>query len=248
MLLDAFYIEKRWIDWSFHKLSSTTNPIVFAQISDLHIQSLTKVHKQIASRINELKPDVLFFTGDSVDKATKLEVFDQFLSEIDHHIPKKAILGNWEYWGHVDITALGQLYKKHNGELLVNENSSMECKGRKLSIIGVDDLVGGTPDFKKAISGIPPADVTITLAHCPKYRNLIAIEHDVKTDLVLSGHTHGGQINILGFIPFKPHGSGDFVKGWYKEDYPHMYVSKGIGTSILPVRLGARAEVAVFSV
>lgn len=229
-------------------MKSHPNPIIFAQISDLHIQSLTRAHKQIASRINELKPDVLFFTGDSVDKADKLDIFDQFLSEIDHDIPKKAILGNWEYWGHVDLTSLKQLYEKHNGELLVNENSSLECNGRSLSIIGVDDLVGGTADFKKAISGMPPADVTITLAHCPKTRNLISIESGVKTDLVLSGHTHGGQINILGFIPFKPQGSGTFVKGWYKKEYPHMYVSKGIGTSILPIRFGARAEVAVFSI
>lgn len=65
---------------------------------------------------------------------------------------------------------------------------------------------------------------------------------DLKIDLVLSGHTHGGQITFFGIVPFKPQGSGRYLKGWYKDTDPKMYISKGIGTSILPIRLGARAE------
>ena len=60
--------------------------------------------------------------------------------------------------------------------------------------------------------------------------------------MVLSGHTHGGQITFLGIAPFKPQGSGKYLKGWYKKSGPKMYISKGIGTSILPIRFGARAE------
>ena len=59
---------------------------------------------------------------------------------------------------------------------------------------------------------------------------------------MLSGHTHGGQITFLGIVPFKPQGSGRYLKGWYKDSDPKMYISKGIGTSVLPIRLGARAE------
>ena len=58
-----------------------------------------------------------------------------------------------------------------------------------------------------------------------------------------SWHTHGGQITFLGFVPFKPRGSGKYLKGWYKESEPKMYISKGVGTSILPIRFGARAEI-----
>jgi predicted MPP superfamily phosphohydrolase len=66
-------------------------------------------------------------------------------------------------------------------------------------------------------------------------------------DYVFSGHSHGGQLNIFGYIPNLPPGVGNYIKGWYKDKSPELYVSKGIGTSILPIRLGARAEIAVFN-
>jgi predicted MPP superfamily phosphohydrolase len=65
-----------------------------------------------------------------------------------------------------------------------------------------------------------------------------------RMNVILSGHTHGGQINLFGIIPFKPVGSGRYLKGWYHDKT--MFVSKGIGTSILPARFMARAEMALF--
>ena len=82
------------------------------------------------------------------------------------------------------------------------------------------------------------------MSHCPEYRDIISREkRNINIDLVLSSHTHGGQITFLGFAPFKPRGSGKYLKGWYKQSEPKMYVSKGIGTSIFPIRFGARAEI-----
>ena len=69
----------------------------------------------------------------------------------------------------------------------------------------------------------------------------------IKADFILSGHTHGGQINLFGYVPFLPKGSGKYLKGWYDEKSPGMYVSKGIGTSIIPARFFARAEIAIFN-
>jgi predicted MPP superfamily phosphohydrolase len=62
----------------------------------------------------------------------------------------------------------------------------------------------------------------------------------------LSGHTHGGQITFFGIVLFTPKGSGQFVSGWYDDEFPKMYVSKGIGTSIVPIRFGARVEISLF--
>lgn len=67
-------------------------------------------------------------------------------------------------------------------------------------------------------------------------------------DLVLSGHMHGGQVRLLGWAPMRPPGSGDYVAGWYRgPGAPPMYVCRGVGTSVLPVRIGARPEVAFFT-
>jgi predicted MPP superfamily phosphohydrolase len=95
-----------------------------------------------------------------------------------------------------------------------------------------------------AVKNIKSTETNIVLSHCPEHRDVIANEkEDWKIDLVLSGHTHGGQIAFFGYAPFKPRGSGKYLRGWYKESEPKMYISKGVGTSILPIRFGARAEV-----
>ena len=65
---------------------------------------------------------------------------------------------------------------------------------------------------------------------------------------MLSGHTHGGQVKFLGFAPFTPQGSGRYLNGLYDDYEPKLYVSKGVGTSILPIRFGARAEIAIFDI
>lgn len=242
--LDSFWFEKYVIDWNYFDISSAgSDKVKIVQVSDLHLDKLRSFHKSIARKINKKKPDLIFITGDSVDKTEKIDTLDQFLGLIDHSIPKYAITGNWEYWGNVDLNKLEQVYNQHNCQLLINQNQSISIRSRALSIIGIDDFVGGDADFPKAIVGLKPVDTNIVLSHCPQHRDVIAREKgDLNIDLVLSGHTHGGQITFLGIVPFKPQGSGRYLKGWYKDVDPQMYISKGIGTSILPIRFGARAE------
>ena len=169
---------------------------------------------------------------------------DEFLQLIEGTIPKYAITGNWEYWGKVDLEKLRETFNRQNCELLINEHRTFSIRGRKISIIGIDDFVGGKADFLKAVENLDHTGTNIVLSHCPEHRDVIEQEKgELDIELVLSGHTHGGQISFFGLAPFKPRGSGKYLKGWYKEREPQLYVSKGIGTSMIPVRLGARAEV-----
>lgn len=245
IFIDAFWFEKCIIDWNFFDLSKQKKTkIKIIQISDLHFQELSSVHKSIAKKINSKKPDLIFFTGDSIDNSKNTKALNDFLKLIDQSITKFAITGNWEYWGGVNLAELNQVYSKNNCALLINENRKILIKNRSLSIIGVDDFVGGNADFMKAIHNLKQTETNIVLSHCPEHRDIISKQKgSLNIDLVLSGHTHGGQIAFLGFAPFKPNGSGKYLKGWYKDTEPYMYVSKGIGTSILPIRFGARAEV-----
>lgn len=110
---------------------------------------------------------------------------------------------------------------------MINENRTVSLKNREISIIGIDDFIGGVPDFKKAIKGLESTDTNIVLSHCPEYRKVI-VKHkkNLNIDVILSGHTHGGQISFLGFVPFKPIGSGKYLKGWYDDKSDaKMYVS-----------------------
>jgi predicted MPP superfamily phosphohydrolase len=245
LLLDSLWFEKYVIDWNYFDISkSTKNKIKILQISDLHLNQLKYYHKSIAKKINAIKPDLIFITGDSVDKTENMSSLTGFLDIIDNSIKKFAITGNWEYWGNVDLKKLKDVYSNNNCELLINENRTISIRNRDISIIGMDDFVGGNADFEKAIINLKKTKTTIVLSHCPEYREIISNQKgNLDIDLVLSGHTHGGQITFLGIAPFKPQGSGKYLKGWYNEMEPKMYVSKGIGTSILPVRFGARAEI-----
>ncbi|MCD8445107.1 metallophosphoesterase [Tenacibaculum finnmarkense] len=244
VLLDALWFEKYNIEWNYFDISkSKENKVKIIQISDLHFDKLRYFHKSIAKKINAIKPDLIFITGDSVDKTEKINSLNEFLQLIDNSIQKYAITGNWEYWGKVNLTELKKTFLKNNCELLINENRTISIKNREISIIGMDDLVAGNPDFKNATENIKQTQTNIVLAHCPQHRDIISKQKGSLTiDLVLSGHTHGGQITFLGIVPFKPQGSGNYLKGWYDKAEPKMYISKGIGTSILPIRFGARAE------
>ena len=95
--------------------------LVVAQVTDLHIHGVGRVHRAIAARLAEIRPHLVVFTGDSVDTPADLPVFARFLALLDARTPKYAILGNWEHWGHVDRRELAALYERHNGRLLVNE-------------------------------------------------------------------------------------------------------------------------------
>lgn len=245
VILDAFWFEKYIIDWSYFDISKPDKTkIKIIQISDLHIDQLRYFHKSIAKKINAIQPDLVFITGDSLNSTEELTPLNTFLELIDSSIKKYAITGNWEYWGKVDLTALKNMYAKHNCELLINENRTISIKNRELSIIGMDDLIGGHANFKTAIKDLKDTETNIVLSHCPEYRDIIIKQNEsVTIDLILSGHTHGGQITFFGFVPFRPKGSGNYLKGWYHDIEPKMYISKGIGTSTLPIRFGARAEV-----
>jgi len=245
VLLDSLWFEKYVIEWNYFDISKNQkNKIKIIQISDLHLDKIRNFHKSIAKKINRLKPDLIFITGDSVDKTEKIDSLNKFLKLIDKSIRKYAITGNWEYWGNVNLNKLKDTFTNNNCELLINENKSLTIKNREISIIGIDDYVGGNADFKSAIKNLKPTKTNIVLSHCPEHRDIIVKEKgNLNIDLVLSGHTHGGQITFGGIVPFKPRGSGKYLKGWYSDDNLKMYVSKGIGTSILPIRFGARAEI-----
>ena len=252
ILLDSFFLERFFIEvneFTLNPATKSSSGIKVIQVSDLHLNSLSFYHKTVAKKINLLRPDLIAITGDAIDKQPNINLLNEFLTLIDSGIKKVAILGNWEYWGEIDIDQLQNLYNTHNCDLLINESKQYTFRVKTISVTGVDDFVGGKADIEKAVANFRKSDFHLVLNHCPEYSDIIPVQIDqrIAIDLILSGHTHGGQVNIFGIIPFLPPGSGKFVKGWYKDERKNLYVSKGIGTSLLPIRFGARAEIAVFN-
>lgn len=248
--LDAFWYEKFFIEMNeFYVGSATpeTKNIKLLQISDLHLKSVESRHIELVKEINKIKPELILLTGDIIDRNSNLEKLDHFLSLFDPSIQKTAILGNWECW-RVHPLQLLKIYNKHRCELIVNHSYKYNFGETSISISGMDDLIAGRADFNMAMASYSPAKYHVVMTHCPHHRDIIKQQmNDIHIDLVLSGHTHGGQVNFWGYAPFRPPGSGRYVSGWYRESLPHLYVSRGIGTTGIPVRLGSRAEVTAFN-
>lgn len=210
-------------------------------ITDLHLESEKRIYQKLAEKINELAPDLLLISGDSVVSDEGLPLLERFLKALTPDITKYAVLGNWEYWGGVSLEQLKLIYSRYNCRLLLNEGEQLELGGRTINIFGVDDLLGGKP----SLAGFTYRDeaLNLVLAHCPAYFDEIVEQLPAKRVLVFSGHTHGGEVTFFGSPIFLPPGSGDYVKGLYHKGEASLYLSKGIGTSKSPVRIFARPDI-----
>lgn len=155
----AFSIEPNLFVVTNHRLNPETpsnhDIIKIVQISDLHLKKFNDRAQRIAEQVNKLQPDIVVFTGDSVDKSEQIDGYDRFLSLLDRQTAKYAILGNWEYIARVDLERLTQIYAAYNCHLLVNESILYKQGDRNLLITGIDDLVG-KPNLAKSLQNISP--------------------------------------------------------------------------------------------
>jgi predicted MPP superfamily phosphohydrolase len=185
------------------------------------------------------------FTGDIIDRAENLALLESFLAALGP-MPRIAVLGNWEHWSTVDLQRLRKIYEATpNSSLLVNQRATLALNGREFEFIGLDDFTAGKPDTRLLRSQTSSV-VRVVLQHSPGLYEEPELPTASQKQICLSGHTHGGQVTLFGRPFWTPRGSGRFVAGWYETPSCRLYVSRGVGMSILPIRFGARPEVAVF--
>ncbi len=184
-------------------------------------------------------------SGDVIDRPDSLSALNNFLSQLPPS-KKFAILGNWEYWSDVDLKKLAALYAQNEVTLLVNKCVSVSIQGVKLSIAGFDDYTAGQPHLYRTFQDCGKDEPIIISEHSPGLFEEPPSPEIRKPAFSMAGHTHGGQLAIGNKAIFTPPGSGRFVAGWYMTPWGELYVSKGIGTSVLPMRIGARPEISIF--
>ena len=215
-------------------------------ISDLHAPSFDFEIDDLRRHVNEAKCDLVLITGDSIDRAGNEPLVSEVFDGLEAGAGKFAILGNWEYWGKVDTRELRRRYAGVGVSLLVNEWLTLPWHGTEVVLAGLDDLLGGEPDYG-ILSNSPPEHPLIVLSHCPATADEIARAHWGPT-VVFSGHTHGGQVAPFGWAVWLPKGSGAYVRDWYETGFAKhcdLYVSPGLGTSVVPFRLGVRPTFAI---
>lgn len=223
------------------KLPEALDGIKIVQLSDLHDASFGSNQKRLIQKVNGLSPDLVVHTGDFVD--SKRWTLEENLAVIRGiEAPQFYVTGNHEAWsGRLDevIAALEQ----EGVHVLRNEGIRLPLRGEALQIFGMDDPAVGEQSKHLVASEMQSLDVSILLAHRPE-----AIEsyRKLPVDIVFSGHAHGGQFRLPFIGGLVAPDQGFFPKwtaGMHEENEQYFVISRGLGNSIIPMRVGNRPEI-----
>ncbi|MPM10904.1 UDP-2,3-diacylglucosamine pyrophosphatase LpxG [bioreactor metagenome] len=224
--------------------------IKILQFSDTHISEYFDIDdlNNAIDKINEENPDIVVFTGDLIDQFNNYENKEniheiwEILGSINAPI-KYAVYGNHDYGGGAE-KVYKEIMEKSGFKLLINEKE--ELPQYNINFIGMDDSIFG--EYEPAvISGNMDKDMyNIVLSHEPDVADRL-LEYSI--DLLLAGHSHGGQVN-LPFANYLPSLGEKYVRGFYDfENFRQtkVYVNIGLGTSTIPMRFMAAPELTVIT-
>lgn len=210
------------------------------QLSDIHVRGGVRPRRleQAVEQMNALRPDFVVLTGDYVCvSAVPLPSLTATLRRLQ--VPAFATLGNHDHWcGAEKVRAA---LEEAGVDVLQNANRALTVRGVPLHLIGVDDSVTRHHDPEKAFAGVPEDATRIVLSHDPKSAEFLWRYNPA---LVLSGHTHGGQVYFKKLTPFISERIGvRYLAGFYEIKGSVLYVTRGLGAAV-PVRFRAPTEVA----
>ena len=221
--------------------------ISIAVVSDLHlgIYKGRAWAERVVRRTNELEPDVILLTGDFASNMAGLEAFEP-LRDLRAKYGVYAVLGNIDYEvGAVDIR---QRVESYGVEVLTNESVRLGDSGREVRLIGLDDLKFGRPDWEAALAEVPAGALTILAAHNP---DAVQRAETDGIDVVIAGHTHGGQIRLplIGPLTRLPIRIGQrFDRGLFDYGPVRLLISPGAGETGARARLFCPPEISVLEV
>jgi predicted MPP superfamily phosphohydrolase len=153
-----------------------------------------------------------------------------------------AVPGNHDYYADPDLTDFRRVIEKGGVIPLWNRGMRVQRGSTSLWVAGIDDLTAGEPDLEAALSGLREDEPALLLSHHP---DLFCEAAYAGVDLTLAGHTHGGQITWFGqaLLPRKHHTQFGYWQGRHQADGAQLLVGRGVGVSMLPLRVAAAPEV-----
>ncbi|MCE5197713.1 MAG: metallophosphoesterase [Armatimonadota bacterium] len=241
--LDSVYIEPNWVQVTHHTIQTYKLPagsrVRVVQLSDLHVMDHGARETRVLRLTQKQQPDIIVLTGDYLNARTPAArvVLLGLIRNLTRIAPVYAVGGNWEdYPDMEELVRVGAHYQMGWTEVTV--------KGNKFALggqwWGTTSVVPYPPDYKPLFK--------VLLCHTPWS---FSDAQRKGIDLMLVGHTHGGQVRLPIFGTLMPIRSliDEYQAGFYKKGHSLLYVSRGIGTeSIAPVRFWCRPEVAVFDI
>lgn len=248
----ATELRRRWradqaIEVSEHRIALAGLPEAFRGLRIVH---LTDIHhglylpleavEHAVAIANRLEPDVVALTGDFVTfSPAYIEPVARVLGGLRARHGAFAVLGNHDF--RVSAARIARALAREGVHVLRNQHTVLRRRGAPLYLAGVDDLHYHA-DLGRALRGIPAGAATVLLSHNP---GIIGRAAAAGVGLVLSGHTHGGQVNLplVGSIYGRSPRRLRFKCGWDRLGGTQIYVSRGIGTVVVPLRYRCPAEI-----
>lgn len=216
------------------------------QLTDLHFSALfqTQWLYYITEITNNRKGDIIVCTGDYVQGTSDTREIDTvwgLLSTLNARSGVFSVLGNHDHWAN---TARSDYWLKETGQDLRHKTKPIRRGQDTLWIAGAGDLFEDHQNLDKVLEQIPESDCRIVLAHNPDSSDT---PYSKRIDLMISGHTHGGQVKIPFFgAPYLPVQNKDYTEGLKRSHRGcPVFISRGIGSAILPVRFNCFPEIAV---
>ncbi|MCL2622793.1 MAG: metallophosphoesterase [Planctomycetaceae bacterium] len=246
----AVFVEPRIIMIAEYEIMSNNLPETFdgtriALITDIHHGSLRTYDllDQMVSLIMEQSPDLILLGGDYArEHQAALNACFTKLSELEAPLGVYAVLGNHDYW---DLPQMRQAIADAGILLLENEAVWLEEGGKRILLVGAKDLWCDQQSLAGQRRKLAESDFTILLSHNPDNYDATTPTDRKHIDLMLSGHTHGGQVTLFGFYAPVKTAKAEYTSGYVQSDdgRTHIVVSNGVGTVGLPIRFFARPQI-----
>ncbi|MCL5005491.1 MAG: metallophosphoesterase [Acidobacteria bacterium] len=232
------------MDIHMRRLGLGHDGLKVAHLTDIHHSLYTPIEdvERAVDLTNQLRPDLVALTGDYVTfSPSYIWPVARVLGRLKARLGVFAVLGNHDF--QVDPDEMTRALEAQQIRVLRNSHFALHTDHTPLWLMGVDDLWWGADDLEAVVRHVPSRDPKILLCHNPMGVRMAA-EHQI--DLVLSGHTHGGQVRLplVGALYGKPKLGKRFIQGWNRLDGTQIYVSRGIGKVLLPLRVGCPPEIA----
>jgi len=249
--VDAFLIEPNWIEVVrsveyLPMVRAGAPDLTLVHLSDIHIGTIGYRERRAIQIVDGVRPDMIIVSGDLVRGGDHPRALELFLSSLHSRYGNYLVWGNHDYWDGLPETWGPDVVRRAGFTLLRNTSTAFAYPGGRIVIAGLDDPITGHDNLRLAMARVSRQDICILVAHTP---DIVSNLGNWDIDLVLAGHTHGGQVRLplVGAL-YVPYGSRDHLEGWF--DVPpgvRLHVSRGLGWSWFPVRFLCRPTIDVIT-
>ncbi|MBS1795398.1 MAG: metallophosphoesterase [Acidobacteria bacterium] len=241
-LAEASSLSLEKIEIRLRRLPKKLDGFRLIHLSDIHHSPFTGLeHIERAVRVaNRLKPDLFVLTGDYVSHEPEyIEPVAGVLGSLSAEFGTYACLGNHDHW--TDAALVTDSFRRAGIEVLINQGFRFTARDAAFWLCGVDDYMVGKTDLRAALHGSFPDEMKLLLAHNPV---IVRQAARLEVDLMLSGHTHGGQVKLRDedrrILPPRR-----LKNGLHRRKSTQIYITRGIGTVVLPIRYQCPPEISL---